>query len=58
MLARLLSRTLDDRGATATEYAILMAFIAVVIVVGITAFGSQLSTAFTSFAEDLGILGG
>ena len=44
----------DDRGATATEYAILVAFIAAVILVGITVFGSQLNTGFTGAAEHLG----
>jgi pilus assembly protein Flp/PilA len=36
----------DERGATATEYALLVALIAVVIAVAVGFFGSQLSTFF------------
>jgi Flp pilus assembly pilin Flp len=46
----------EERGATATEYAILVAFIAVVIVVGVTAFGTQLNTFFTSLGNNLGLV--
>lgn len=35
-----------ERGATATEYALLVALIAVVIAVGVAAFGSDLNTFF------------
>lgn len=35
-----------ERGATATEYALLIALIAVVIVVGVSFFGSALSDFF------------
>lgn len=42
-----------DEGATATEYAILMAFIAAVIIVGITVFGGQLNGWFTTMAGAL-----
>jgi pilus assembly protein Flp/PilA len=45
-----------ERGATATEYAILVAFIAVVIVVGVTAFGSQLNTFFNGLGAKVGII--
>jgi len=37
-----------DRGATATEYALLVALIAIVIAVAVGFFGSQLSTFFNS----------
>jgi pilus assembly protein Flp/PilA len=37
-----------DRGATATEYALLVALIALAIVIGVTAFGSALNGFFTS----------
>jgi pilus assembly protein Flp/PilA len=37
----------EDRGATAVEYGLLVGLIAVVIIVGVTAFGSQLSGLFT-----------
>jgi pilus assembly protein Flp/PilA len=36
----------SDRGATATEYAILVAFIALIIVLGVTFFGSNLNDWF------------
>jgi pilus assembly protein Flp/PilA len=37
----------DERGATAVEYGLMVALIAVVIIVAVTALGSQLSTMFT-----------
>ena len=40
-----------DRGATATEYALLVALIAIAIVVAVTAFGSALSGFFTSLGD-------
>jgi pilus assembly protein Flp/PilA len=46
----------EDRGATATEYALLVAFIALAIVVAVGAFGSQLSTFFSGLAAQVGIL--
>lgn len=45
-----------DRGATATEYALLVAFIAIVIVAGVTLFGSQLNTFFSNVGTSLGIV--
>jgi pilus assembly protein Flp/PilA len=35
-----------ERGATATEYAILVAFIALLIILGVTFFGNQLNNWF------------
>lgn len=46
----------EDRGATATEYALLVAFIALAIVVAVTAFGGQLSTFFSTLASRVGIV--
>lgn len=40
----------DDEGATALEYGILVALIALVIVAGITVFGTQLSAFFNGIA--------
>jgi pilus assembly protein Flp/PilA len=40
----------EDRGATATEYALLVSFIAIAILVGVTAFGHSLNTFFTGLA--------
>jgi pilus assembly protein Flp/PilA len=36
----------DDRGATATEYGLLVGFIAVVIVAGVSFFGTSLNDYF------------
>ncbi|GIN05663.1 hypothetical protein Pve01_73210 [Planomonospora venezuelensis] len=36
----------DETGATATEYSLLVGFIAMVLVAGVTAFGAGLSNAF------------
>jgi len=48
---RRLSR--DDRGATATEYALLLAFIAVVIIVAVALFGSSLNSLLSSVASSV-----
>ena len=37
-------RTRDERGATATEYGLLVGFIAIAIVVGVGGFGGALNT--------------
>jgi pilus assembly protein Flp/PilA len=36
----------SEKGATATEYSLLVAFIAFAVIVGVTFFGNQLSTWF------------
>ena len=40
-----------DRGATATEYAILVAFVALAIIVGATLFGAAVSNWFSNLAS-------
>lgn len=50
MLTKLYIRMRDDEGATALEYGILVALIAIVIVVGVTAFGGALNTFFQGIA--------
>ena len=40
----------DERGATATEYGLLVAFIALLIIVGVTALGDQLNNFFGNLA--------
>jgi pilus assembly protein Flp/PilA len=45
-----------ERGATATEYALLVAFIALAIIIGVTAFGSALNSFFSNLATRIGIL--
>lgn len=37
----------SEKGATATEYSLLVAFIAFGIILGVTAFGNELNTWFT-----------
>jgi Flp pilus assembly pilin Flp len=36
----------DDRGATAVEYALMVGFIAAVIIIGVTAFGISVKGLF------------
>lgn len=43
-----------DEGATATEYGLLVAFIAFIIVVGVTAFGNSLSAWFSQLGAAVG----
>lgn len=43
----------DDRGATAIEYGLIAALIAVAIIAAITAVGGNLSTTFTNVANAL-----
>lgn len=40
----------DERGATAIEYGLIVALIAVVIITAVTAVGTNLSSAFTSIS--------
>jgi Flp pilus assembly pilin Flp len=42
-----------DRGASAVEYALLLTFVALVVIVGITAFGSRLNGMFNSVCQKL-----
>jgi pilus assembly protein Flp/PilA len=57
MIVALHVRVTDrDRGATATEYALLVAFIALVIVGGVTLFGNQLNTFFSDLGSNVGII--
>jgi pilus assembly protein Flp/PilA len=44
---------MDDRGATAVEYGLLVALIAVVIVVAVTALGGNLSSLFNRVASSV-----
>jgi pilus assembly protein Flp/PilA len=45
-----------DRGATATEYAILVGFLALALIAGITVFGSELDSWFSNLASNLDTL--
>lgn len=50
MLRCLVTRRSSERGATATEYALLVALIAVILVVGVGAFGNALNDFFQDLA--------
>lgn len=43
-------RVRDERGATATEYGLLVGFIAIVIVTGVGMFGTALDGYFTGLS--------
>jgi pilus assembly protein Flp/PilA len=43
----------DEQGAALAEYGLLVALIAVVCVVAVTALGTQISTAFSEIASAL-----
>ena len=45
-----------ERGATATEYALLVAFIALAITGGVIAFGTELNDFFDGLGAQVGIL--
>jgi pilus assembly protein Flp/PilA len=44
----------SEKGATATEYSLLVAFIAFAVIVGVTFFGKQLSTWFNDLGTTVG----
>ncbi|MBM3705683.1 MAG: Flp family type IVb pilin [Actinobacteria bacterium] len=51
--------TQKERGATAVEYALIVALIALAIVLGVTAVGGGLNTAFSNIATEIeGAFGG
>jgi pilus assembly protein Flp/PilA len=43
----------DEAGATAIEYGLIAALISVVIITGVTAVGTKLSTTFTTLSTKL-----
>ncbi|WP_285244959.1 Flp family type IVb pilin [Pseudarthrobacter sp. fls2-241-R2A-127] len=43
----------DQRGATATEYGILVAFLAMALVIGVTVFGQALNLHYQNLATTL-----
>lgn len=53
-MTKVLSRFVkDETGATAIEYGLIVALIAVVIIVAVSAVGSNLSTQFNSVSTNL-----
>jgi pilus assembly protein Flp/PilA len=54
-MSHLLSRFVrDESGATAIEYGLIAALIAVVIITALTAVGTKLSSTFTAVSSKLG----
>ncbi len=53
MLAVLKRLSRDDSGATAIEYGLIAALIAVVIIVGLTSMGGNLNTMFSNVATNV-----
>ncbi len=51
LVARSLCR--DERGATAVEYALILIFVALVIIAGLTLIGTRLTTVFRNMAAQL-----
>jgi pilus assembly protein Flp/PilA len=47
----------DESGASAVEYGLLVALIAVIIITAVTALGTNLSTKFQSAADAVGPTG-
>ncbi|MGM0929964.1 MAG: Flp family type IVb pilin [Actinomycetota bacterium] len=47
----------EETGATAVEYALMVGLIAVVMIVGLTAFGPQLSDFFKNLGGELNLDG-
>jgi pilus assembly protein Flp/PilA len=45
----------DEKGATAVEYGLMVAVIAVALIVGFGAFGSELSTVFSNLTTKVGL---
>jgi pilus assembly protein Flp/PilA len=54
MQIRLTQASDKERGATATEYALLVAMIATVIIVGVAIFGSAVSDFFSTLGTTVG----
>ncbi|WP_247046466.1 Flp family type IVb pilin [Arthrobacter rhizosphaerae] len=53
-IAGVKDRLASEKGATATEYSLLIAFIAFLIIVGVTAFGTALNTWFSDLGVEVG----
>jgi pilus assembly protein Flp/PilA len=53
LAAKIQSRLASERGATAVEYGLMVALIAVVIIVAVTLLGTNLSTTFNNVAVQI-----
>jgi pilus assembly protein Flp/PilA len=58
LLQARLEKVAKDRGATATEYAMLVAFIAVAISFVVYKFGGDLRSFFSNLSDQIGLTGG
>ena len=54
-LASRIQELRNDRGASAVEYGLLVALIAVIIIAGVTLLGGNLAEIFEDVAEKIGI---
>ncbi|BCW79506.1 Flp family type IVb pilin [Arthrobacter sp. NicSoilC5] len=53
LYTNLMIRLRSEKGATAVEYGIMVALIAVVIIVAVSTLGGQLGTMFTNVSTDV-----
>lgn len=53
MILGLNDKRKSEQGATATEYGLLVAFIAIAIILMVTAFGGALGTFFQAMADEV-----
>lgn len=53
-VAGIKDRLASEKGATATEYSLLVAFIALLIIIGVTAFGTALNNWFSTLGSTVG----
>lgn len=53
-IAGIRDRMGSEKGATATEYSLLVAFIALLIIAGVTLFGNALSAWFSTLGSTVG----
>lgn len=54
LLSKMKNFVKSENGATAIEYGLIAALIAVVIIAAVTVIGTQLTAAFTNIATGLG----
>ena len=54
-MKKLISFFKDEEGATAVEYGLMVALIAVVIIVAVALLGTNLSTKFSEVAENINV---
>ena len=45
----------NEKGATSIEYALIVTFVALVIIVGVTALGTNLNTWFSTMGSKVGV---